>query len=79
MINNYHCILGTGHQLWGGGATKLKVGQVKFYPRKTGAEKVLAVMKEGTKRFGVVLVQELEVLVLLKGGAKKFYPLKWGA
>ena len=36
-------------------------GRVKFYPYKKGAEKVLAMLKGGTKSFEVVLTLELEV------------------
>ena len=45
----------------GGGATKWEGGHVKFYPSKKrggGAEKVLAMLKEGgTKSFGVIFAQ----------------------
>ena len=48
-------------------------GQVKFYPYEKGVG--------GTKRVGVVLPWELEVLPMLEGGgrvAKSFRPLKGG-
>ena len=35
-------------------------------------------MKGGTKSFGVVLTQVLEVLTILEGGTKGFHPLKEG-
>ena len=34
---------------------------------------VLALLKRGTKRFGVGLAQELEVLAILKGGGAKCF------
>ena len=43
---------------------------MKFYPYENG----------DTKRFEVVLTQELEVLaILMGGGTKSFHPLKVGA
>ena len=48
------------------------------------SEKVLAMLKAGRgggtvkTSFGVVLTWELEVLAILKGGAKGFRPLKGG-
>ena len=57
-------------------------GQVKFYPYEKGVGKSSAMLQGGggTKCFGVVLTQELEVLAILKGGerAKSFCPLKGG-
>ena len=35
-------------------------------------------LKEGHKKFGVVLTQELEVLAILMGGRKRFPPFKRG-
>ena len=35
-------------------------------------------LKGGTTSFEVVLTRELEVLAILKGGAKSFHPLKGG-
>ena len=32
----------------------------------------------GTKRFGIVLTQALEVLAMQKGATKSFHPLKGG-
>ena len=57
--------LGTNYMEWG----ELKNGRgrhVKFYPYKTGggAEKVLAMLKGGTKSFEVVLTRELDVLAI---------------
>ena len=40
------------------------------------AGKVIAILKGGTTRFGVVLTQELEVLAILYRRAKSFRPLK---
>ena len=43
---------------------------------------MLAMLKGSRKSFGIVLIGELEVLVILKGGAQhnKFSPFKkWGA
>ena len=53
---------------------------MKFYPDENGgAGKVLAMLKGGgTKSFGVVFMQWLEVLVILKGGAKSVHSLKGG-
>ena len=54
---------------------------MKFYPykKKRGGE-VLAMLKGGgTNSFGVVFGLELEVLAILKGGAKGFHSLKGGA
>ena len=54
-------------------------GQVKFYPYENGggeAEQVLAMLKGGTQSFGVVFTRKLEVLAILKRGAKRFHPLK---
>ena len=45
-----------------------------------GAKKVSAILSEGrggTEDFGVVLTQEHEFLVTVKGGAKSIHPLKW--
>ena len=55
-------------------------GGGKFYPYKKGegAEKISAMLKGGTTSFEVVLTRELEVLAILKGGAKSFHPLKGG-
>ena len=36
------------------------------------AEKVLAMLKGGTKSFEVVLTQELEVLAIVMGGEQKY-------
>ena len=41
-------------------------------------EKVKAILKGGSKRFGVVFPRKLEVLAMLKGGAKSFQPVKGG-
>ena len=54
MVTNYGEV--------GGGATKQEgggVSRVKFYPYEKGggAEKVLAMLKGGTRRFGVVFTQ----------------------
>ena len=48
--------------------------------KRGGAEKVLAMLKGGggTKRFGVVFMQELKVLAILKGGGRKKCPLFTG-
>ena len=45
-----------------------------------GSEKVLAMLKGGTKRFEVVLTWELKVLAIVMGGggAKSVHPLKGG-
>ena len=66
----------------GRGSYKTVGGEVKFYPyKKEGQKKVLTMLKGGgggglgTKSFGVVLTQVLEVLAMLYGGAKRFYPL----
>ena len=40
------------------------------------AGKVIAILKGGTTRFGVVLTQELEVSAILYRRAKSFRPLK---
>ena len=63
-----------------GGATKWEGGgQVKFHPyEKWGVQKVLAMLKGGTKSFKVVLTRELEVLAILMGAAKGFHLLKVG-
>ena len=42
-------------------------GASQFLPLQKGDEKVLAMRKEGTKSFKVVLTRELEVLATLKG------------
>ena len=65
------------------GATKREGGgYVKFYPYEKGggAEKVLTMLKGGggTQNFGVVFRREPEVLVILKGGRKKFQLFKSG-
>ena len=63
---------------------------VKFYPyeKGRGGGGVLAMLKGGTKSFGVVFTQKLEVLAILKlkkfplfkrGGAKSFTVLRGGA
>ena len=50
-----------------------------FYSyEKWGAEKVLAMLKGGTKSFGVVFTQLLEVLAILKRGRKMFPLFKRG-
>ena len=51
--------LGTGHKLWGGGgATKWEGGAREVLPLQKGdAEKVLAILKGGTKSFGVVFMR----------------------
>ena len=41
-------------------------GRQKFYPyKKGGPENILAMLKDGTTSFEVVLTQELEVLAIL--------------
>ena len=53
--------------------------QVKFYPYKRGADKVLAMLKGGGhKKLWVVLTLELQVLAILKEGSTRFHPLKGG-
>ena len=56
---------------------------MKFCPYKKGwgAENVLSMLKGGggTKRFGVVFMQQLEVLAILEGGRTKFPLSKTGA
>ena len=53
---------------------------MQFYPYKKGvSEKLLAMLKGGTRSFDVVLTQELEVLAILMGGTKGFHLLKRGA
>ena len=48
-----------------GGATKWKGGgHVNFYPYEKGVGNILAMLKGGTKSFGVVSTQYLEVLVI---------------
>ena len=42
-------------------------GVSQFLPLQKGDEKVLAMLKEGTKSVMVVLTRELEVLATLKG------------
>ena len=39
-----------------------------------GSEKVLAMLKGGTKRFEVVLTWELKVLAIVMGGGRKKCP-----
>ena len=53
---------------------------MKFYPyeKGVGAEKVLAMLKGGHKKFGVVFMRWLEVLAILKVGHNKFYPVLSG-
>ena len=46
--------------------------------KRGGTDKVLAMLKGGTKGFEVVLARELEVLAIVIGGAKGFHPLKGG-
>ena len=56
-------------------------GESQVLPYKRGTEKVLAMLKGGgpTKRFGLVLKQELEVLAMLKvRGLTKLPPFKRG-
>ena len=46
-----------------------------FPLQKGGKDKALAIMKRvGTKSFGLVLIQKLEVVAILKGGRKMFPP-----
>ena len=45
-------MLGTGHYLRAGGG-----GYKKFYPYEKGGGEVLAMLKGGTKSFGVVFMQ----------------------
>ena len=56
-----------------GGTTKREVGHVKFYSHEKGGGKSFS-HAEGvggdTTSFGVVFTQKLEVLAILKGGAK---------
>ena len=50
-------------------------------PQKAGADKVLAMMKDGgggTTSFEVVLTQKLEVKACSEGGANSSQPLKKG-
>ena len=47
-----------------------------MWTTKKGERNVSAMLKWGPKGFGVVSTQELEVLAILKGGCKKFPPLK---
>ena len=51
--------------------------RVKFISlqKGMGAERILSMLKGGTKRFRVVLTRELEVLAILKGWREKFYPV----
>ena len=53
---------------------------MKFYPyEKGGVETVIAMLKGGgAKSFGVFFMWYLEVLAILKGGAKGFHFLKGG-
>ena len=61
----------------GGGATKREGGGgVKLTLQKEKGGGGSAMLKGGTKRFGVVLKWELEVLAIRKGGAKSFPLLK---
>ena len=55
-----------GYKIGGGGK------QVTFYPYKKKGE-VSAMLKGGTKRFGVVLKLELESIAILKGGGSELY------
>ena len=48
---------------------------MKLHPYKKGAGKFLAMLKSGTKGFGVALTRELEVLAIVKVGAKSLHPL----
>ena len=63
-----------------GGATKREWGAAhEVLPLQKGgggAEKVLAMLKWGHKRFYIVITQELEVLAIRKGGRKMFPPFK---
>ena len=46
------------------------IRSVRIYP--SSRKEILAILKEGTKGFGVVLTWELEVLAILKEGTKGF-------
>ena len=66
MVGEGSLIMGKG-----GGATKREGRQFReaiasevFSPTKVGIEKVLAMLKGGTKGLEVVLTQELEVLAI---------------
>ena len=48
---------------------------INYTEGERGAEQVLAMLKGGTKGFGVALTRVLEVLAILKVGAKSFQPL----
>ena len=71
----------------GGGGVYKTVGGAKssFTPTKkkggggvARAEHVLDMVKGGTQRFEVVLIQVLEIMVILKGNVKRFHHLEGG-
>ena len=61
------------------GVTKQEGGHVKFYPMKRWrAEKVLAMLKGGHKKFLGVLYMVAGTYSHINGGAKRFHSLKGG-
>ena len=51
-------------------------GACEVLPLRKAKEKVLAMLLGGgTKCFGVVFIQLLEVVAILKGGGRKMFPL----
>ena len=56
-------------------ATEPEVGgKWIFTPTKRESGKVSVMLKRGTQCFEVILTLELEVLAILKGGAKSLHP-----
>ena len=80
VVTNYGEAGGGGGGLQNGMGGGGGVGKLSFTPteKRGGSEQVVAMLEGGRQSLGVVFQRKLDVLAILKRGAKCFYPLEGG-